>query len=91
MPHMKSAWKRMRSSAKRQQRNRSVKSTLHTARKALVEATENGDRDKARAAFDHFSSLIDKAAKKGVIKRGNADRNKSRASARLAKLQAAKS
>lgn len=90
MPHMKSAWKHMRISAENQVRNRSVKTGLSTAKKQLLEAVDSGDRQKAQTAFNLFSSRVDKAVKKGIIKPGAGNRNKSRAAARLAKVAAKK-
>ena len=90
MPHMKSAWKRMRTSVEDQGRNKSVKSGLSTAKKQLLEAVESGDKQKSQTAFNQFSSLVDKASKKGIIKKGTGSRSKSRAAALLAKVGAAK-
>ena len=77
MPNIKSAAKRVKTAAKANLRNRSVKSELLTYRKK-VEA--------AFAAVSAYASKLDKAAKKGVIKRNTADRKKSRTAQAIAKM-----
>ncbi|MGQ9663652.1 MAG: 30S ribosomal protein S20 [Kiritimatiellia bacterium] len=83
MPNLPSARKRMRSSEKRRRGNRAVKSRLHTLRRKFWEAIAAKDRTHSEKSFRQYCSALDKAVKQGVIKRGNADRNKSRASLRL--------
>lgn len=86
MPITKSAAKRMRQSAKRRARNVSEKSEVATLGKGFLAAVATGDKAKAMAAFQAFASGLDKASKKGILAANNADRKKSRASARLAKM-----
>ena len=83
MPNLPSARKRMRTSAKRRQRNRAVKSRLLTLRRKFLDAVAAKDRERAEGCFRQYCSALDKAVKQGVIKRGNAARRKSRAAARL--------
>lgn len=74
LPHKKSAIKRRRQDEKLNARNKSIKSRMATAVKRVKTAPPE-ERDSAlRAAV----SVIDKAAKVGVIKKGTADRKKSR-------------
>jgi len=88
MPNTKSAARRMRNSARKQVRNRVVRTQLKTAEKkfraALATPTSSGDA--LRAAI----SMLDKAVKKGVIKRGTADRKKSRLALALNRVAAEK-
>lgn len=83
MPNTKSAERRMRSSARRNLQNRSIKSRLHTLEKKYLTALGTGTRDEASQALRTVSSAFDKAAKKGVIHKSLASRKKSRLTARL--------
>jgi small subunit ribosomal protein S20 len=77
MPNLPSAKKHVRADARKRERNRRVKSSTRTAvRKARTAlSAQAGDAaDAVRLAV----SALDKAAKKGVIKKGTADRTKSR-------------
>ena len=87
MPNTKSAERRMRNSARKQLRNRSVKSRLKTFEKRYVAALKTGKKDDAGVALRAAISAFDKAVKGGVIHRGTANRKKSRLSLRLATLK----
>jgi small subunit ribosomal protein S20 len=84
MPNTKSAERRMRNSAKKNARNRSVKSRLHTLETGYLEVLTAGKKDDAAKQLRTLSSAFDKAAKAGVIHRATADRKKSRLAVRLA-------
>ncbi len=86
MPTSKSAEKRMRTSARRQEANRVVKSRVRTMRKKFLDAIEAGDRDRAVQAGSAFSSTLDRARKQGVVKANTVARNKSRAAKKIAAL-----
>lgn len=73
MANTRSAEKQERQAIKRNERNRGVKSRLRTALKKARTAASGGDANLS-AGF----SEIDKAAKKGVIKKNTASRYKSR-------------
>jgi small subunit ribosomal protein S20 len=85
MPNTKSAERRVRNSARKQSRNRSVKSRLHSLEKGYLELLTSGKKDDAKGAFRSISSALDKAAKTGVIHKATADRKKSRLALQLAK------
>jgi small subunit ribosomal protein S20 len=87
MPNTKSAERRMRSSARKQMRNRSVKSRLKTFERRYTAALDTGKKEDANTALRAAISAFDKAVKYGVIPRGTADRKKSRLTVRLAKLK----
>ena len=87
MPNTKSAARRMRSNARKQLRNRSVKSRLHTLEKNYAELVVAGKKDEAAVALRLVASAFDKAAKKGVVHRAKANRKKSRLTLRLGKLK----
>ena len=87
MPNTKSAERRMRNSARKQSRNRSVKSRLKSMEKRYDAALKAGKKDEATTALREAISTFDKAVKGGVIPRGTADRKKSRLTVRLASLK----
>ena len=74
LPHLKSAKKRLRQDEKRTARNKSVKSRMATA----VKRARTAPAEEREAALKAAVSVIDKAAKVGVIKKATADRKKSR-------------
>lgn len=84
MPNTKSAERRMRNSARKQTRNRSVKSKLHTLERKYLQLVGSGKKDEAAKVLPLVSSAFDKAAKSGVIHRATAARKKSRLALRLA-------
>ena len=75
MANIKSAQKRIRVAAKKQARNKHVKSTTKTAIKKVVSAAGTGD---ANALLVQAIAAIDKAAVKGVYHKNTAARKKSR-------------
>lgn len=83
MPSSKSAAKRMRTSRKSEEANKSVRARVSSCRRQLREAIAGGDRAKGEKAFRTYCSVLDKAAKNGTIKANNASRRKSRAAALL--------
>lgn len=83
MPNTKSAERRMRNSARKRQHNRSIKSRLGTLERKYEAFLKEGKKEDADKAFRDVASAYDKAAKKGIIKKGSADRKKSRLSTRL--------
>ncbi len=87
MANTKSAERRMRSSARKNLHNRSIKSRLHTLEKSYLELLAAGKKDDAAKQLRTLSSAFDKAAKSGVVHRATADRKKSRLALRLAKAK----
>ncbi len=83
MPNTKSAEKRVRSSARKQARNRATISRLKTAEKKYLGLVSAGKPDEAKAALKAVSSAYGKAVKGGSIKAGTADRKRSRLQLRL--------
>jgi small subunit ribosomal protein S20 len=77
----------MRSSARKNLRNRSTKSRLHTLETSYLELLSAGKKDDAAKELRTLSSAFDKAAKQGVVHRATADRKKSRLALRLAKAK----
>ncbi len=87
MPNIKSAKKRMRSSESRRAGNLVVKTRVKTARRKAREALSEGVAETATEAVRAYSSVLDKAAKRGVIKKNTAIRRKQRATETLRKLE----
>lgn len=87
MANTKSAIKRIRTSAKRHERNRAVKSATRTYVKRAKSAITGQSSDVQEQVIEAIRAL-DKAAKKGVIHRNNAARRKSRLMKMLHKSEA---
>ena len=86
MANIKSAVKRAKQAEVNRQRNRSVKSSVLTSRKKVLDAIASGNKEEAAKLFRAYTSTLDKAAKKGVIAKNNASRKKSRVATSIAKL-----
>ncbi|MCD6505174.1 30S ribosomal protein S20 [Candidatus Poribacteria bacterium] len=86
MPNKRSAYKHLRADPRKRLRNRMIKSATRTAIKKAEQAIVSGDLEAAMTAFREAVSKLDKAAGKGVIKKGTADRKKSRLARKLNKL-----
>ena len=84
MPNIKSSIKRVEVNAKKNLRNRMVKSQLKTAEKKFDAAVVAGDKATVESLARATSGTIDKAAAKGVIHKNVANRKK----AQLAKKAA---
>ena len=78
MANIKSQIKRNRQNAKRQERNKTVKSSLKTSQKKVHAAVAEGDVDTATTLQREASRSLDKAASKGVVHKNTAARRKSR-------------
>jgi small subunit ribosomal protein S20 len=86
MPNIKQAGKRAKQALVRRVRNRSTKSEIATSRRVFVDAVESKDKSKAMKEFSAFCSILDKSAKRGIIKPNTADRRKARAAAMVSKV-----
>ena len=83
MPQIKSNIKTMEKDAARHAANSRVKSSVHTAIRRTTEAITTGDADAVKKAYDKASSVIDSAARKGVLHKNTAARKKSRLAAKV--------
>lgn len=88
MPHRKSAVKHIRADKRKAEVNRRRKVTLRTTLKKAEAAIEAGDSEAAEGLYRQASGHLDRAAQKGVIKRGAADRRKSRLAQKLNEISA---
>ncbi|NOU35655.1 MAG: 30S ribosomal protein S20 [Kiritimatiellaceae bacterium] len=86
MPNIKSAKKRVRSSEKRRIGNMTAKTKVKTVRRKTREVLTAGVTATSEQAVREYSSVLDKAVKRGVIKKNTATRRKKRAVAALRKL-----
>ena len=76
MPNTKSAIKRTRSNAKKQQVNRAVKSRIGTLERQLKDTLAQGDKDAIQSALARSPQPMT-AAKKGVVHANKASNKKS--------------
>lgn len=79
MPNIKSAEKRVKIIEKKTLRNNMIKSSYKTAIKKFEVAVANGDAQ-AKELFVEATRKVDQACSKGVIKKNNAARKKSKLS-----------
>jgi small subunit ribosomal protein S20 len=86
MPNLKSAKKRMRQNLVRHDRNQQVRTRLKHARLKMMETLEAKDAEAGTQAFSTYCSVLDKAAKGGVIKKNTAIRRKTNAANGLRKI-----
>ena len=84
MPNIKSAMKRVKVNAKKNLRNRMVKSSVKTTLKKFDAAVASEPQQAADLLNASFSAL-DKAVAKGVLHKNAASRKKARLAKRLAK------
>jgi small subunit ribosomal protein S20 len=87
MANTKSAERRARSSARRNEHNRAVKSRLKSLETRFANLVGAGKKEEAGQALRLAASALDKAAKTGAIPKGRADRKKGRLAARLNALK----
>ena len=78
MANIKSAKKRVITSQVRADRNKAIKSRVKTYIKKVEAAVAANDKAAAEAALLSATSVIDKAAKKGIYHKNNAARKVSR-------------
>ncbi|MBI3880457.1 MAG: 30S ribosomal protein S20 [Verrucomicrobia bacterium] len=90
MPNTKSAERRVRSNERKRLHNRSINSKVKSAEKKYVALLNTNKHEDAAKMLGDVASAYDKAVKSGVIKRGTADRKKSRLTLRLNRAAAAK-
>ena len=83
MPNTKSAERRMRNSARKQEQNRALKRRLKTLEAKYRSLLAAGKKDEATTALRGLESAFDKGAKTGVVHAATASRKKSRLAAGL--------
>jgi len=78
MPIKKSAFKALRQSKKRAERNKKIKSDIQALVRKVRKAVEKKDKAKATDWLKQAIRKIDRAGQKGVLKKNTAARKKSR-------------
>ena len=78
MPTRSSGMKHVRADKKKRDRNLRRKSALRTVLKQTEDAIANGEVEQAAELYRQAASHLDSAAGKGIIKKGMANRKKSR-------------
>ena len=76
MANIKSQIKRIKTNAKRTDRNKAVKSELRTWVRKFREAAATGNKEASEAALRQASKKLDKAVSKGVIHKNQAANKK---------------
>ena len=87
MANHKSAIKRIRQTERRSEVNQENRGKMRTQMKKFDTAATEGDHAVVAALVGETMSALDKAAQKGLIKKGRADRLKSRLTIRANKLK----
>ena len=80
------ALKRDIQSEKRRLLNRSFKAATKTAERSLLEAIEKKEKAAALKKFHAFQSIVDKGAKKGILKRNHVSRVKASFAKKVASI-----
>ncbi len=86
MPNLKTSIKDLRQNKKREKANDRFKNRIKKAVKKTNTLLKEGKDAEARTTLKNAYKVLDKAAKKNVIKNKKADRIKSRLSKKLNKL-----
>jgi small subunit ribosomal protein S20 len=81
--------KHVRADQKKRDRNMRRKSALRSMLKQTEAAIADGEMEQAQELYRQAASQLDKAAGKGVIKKGMANRKKSRLAHDINKIEAA--
>ena len=87
MPNIQSAKRRVRTQAKANLRNRTVKTELKTLAKKFEEAIESKDIEAAKTLFTQYTGALDKAGIKGTLHKNAVDRKKAQISKALDTIQ----
>ncbi|PAW75970.1 MAG: 30S ribosomal protein S20 [Verrucomicrobia bacterium Tous-C9LFEB] len=83
MANTRSAEKQARGAVRRRAVNTVVKKAVKTSEKTIRTLVKAGKKDEAAKLLSKFQSDIDRAAKKGVVHKNKASRQKARVAALL--------
>jgi small subunit ribosomal protein S20 len=81
MANTASAAKQARAAVRRRARNRVQLASVRTSEKKIRALAKSGKADEASKLISEFHSVIDRAAKKGVLHKNTASRHKKRVAA----------
>lgn len=84
MPNIKSAKKRLRQSHKRREHNKDVKSSIRTVTKRLLQTESH---DEAEEMLRQAMSMLDRAARRGILPKNAVARRKSRLTRYVSSLE----
>ena len=87
MANIKSAKKRVRSTAKKEVNNNIFVTKTKNSVKKVVKAVENEDKKNLKEKYDTVIKNLDKAASRGLIKKNKAARDKSRITKLMNKME----
>ena len=85
MPIKRAAYKQIRADKKKRFRNVSTISAVKNAAKYIDKLLSSKNKDKIKQALQDFSSLLGKAAQKGIIRKKTASRKLSRISKKISR------
>jgi len=85
MPNTKSAIRRVRRVKKQTSVNRLRKSKYRSAVKHMADLIKSGKKDKIKAFFPKFQSILMQVAKSGVVNKKTASRKISKISKKISK------
>lgn len=88
MANTKSAKKRVLQSEKHRRHNVSRRSMIRTYIKRVQAAIDSDDKNTAMQAFTTVQSVLDKQARKGLIHKNKAARNKANLAMRISNMAA---
>lgn len=86
MPNLQTSIKDLRQTKKRTVYNNRLRNRIKRATRRFEDLLKEEKFDEAQKALVQVYKVLDKAAKKNVIKEGNASRRKSRLASKLNKL-----
>lgn len=86
MPNLKTSIKDLRQTGRKTVYNDRLRTRVKKAVKRVNDLVVKGEKAKAQKALVNASKVLDKAAKKNVIKDGKADRLKGRLTKKLNKI-----
>jgi small subunit ribosomal protein S20 len=86
MPNLQTSIKDLRQTKRRTVYNNRLRNRIKRATRRFEDLLKAGKLDEAQKALEQVYKVLDKAAKKNVIKEGNASRRKSRLASKLNKL-----
>ena len=78
MPHQRTSVKSLRQNKQRRLHNLKIKQELKKILKKFSKSVTTKDKNEAKTLLSQVFSKLDKAAKKGIIKKNTASRKKSR-------------
>lgn len=87
MPNIKSSVRSVKTDTERNARNSAMKSAIKTVSRKLRASAKAASPEESAELLKKASSLIDKAAKKGVLHKNTAARKKSRLAKRANKAE----